>query len=161
MHTEDITGVHDRPRGMTFDVRVVVASTFVIVVLAVQAYVGFTRHDSYYWPITSYPMYSQARYDGDRLGYYSLYAEAEDMSRVEVLPHEVGLRYWGLVRNVISPLRRAPEIAAVQVFKDLYCVNGRKEFQLVVFDRGGHISHDGPVFTDPMELARHTVTCGA
>jgi hypothetical protein len=79
-------------------------SALIVVILGTQFVVGFIDTGRRGWPIVAYPMYSTARYDGDRFDDFKVYAALKDGTKVEVNPGEVGMSYWIFHKNVLNPL---------------------------------------------------------
>ena len=50
---------------------------------------------TWYWPIIDYPMYSAARYEGERINaYYNIDVVLKDGSLIAVTADDVGLNFW-------------------------------------------------------------------
>ncbi|MEQ8463036.1 MAG: hypothetical protein RIC07_05645 [Coleofasciculus sp. E1-EBD-02] len=46
------------------------------------------------WPFVSYPMYNYAKYEGDTIKQYSIYATLDDSTEVLIKPEDLGINYW-------------------------------------------------------------------
>jgi hypothetical protein len=79
-------------------------SAVIVVILGTQFGLLFIETRQYAWPMVTYPMYSTARYDGDRFDDFKVYAALKDGTKVEVDPGELGMRYWIFQKNVLNPL---------------------------------------------------------
>jgi hypothetical protein len=79
-------------------------SALIGIILGTQLVAGFINTGRWGWPIIAYPMYSIARYDGDRLNNFKVYAVVRDGTKIEVDPGELGMGYWHFHYNVVTPV---------------------------------------------------------
>lgn len=129
----------------------------IVVVLGAQTVVGFAYHHVHAWPIISYPMYSAARYDGQHLREYRLFAETGTGERVALNAEDYGYSYWIFRRNVHNVVGRGS--VPVQFVAAVCSRLGDDVRELVLENSGYFITRTGPQAGPPEELQRVPVDC--
>ena len=136
-------------------------SGFIVVILGLQAYA--TTFTAYLksWPLISYPMYSSAHYDGERLDHaYDTYAVLDNLDEVKIAPDDVHMMFWAFHNKIFLTLRKQKVEELAPVINDLCEKYDDRVIALTVRDLGIAISRDGPVEgLPPAEFGRVNVTC--
>jgi hypothetical protein len=141
--------------------RFALTSVVIVVVLSLQALVGFSYTGVQAWPFMAYPMYRGAHYADERLRHdFTVYAELDDASEVVLTPEDLGLSWWTFRENVVHALYR-DDRAVVQGLIDDHCRRtGQRIVGLRMEDLGYAVSRDGLVEGLPPEvIATMPVRC--
>jgi hypothetical protein len=175
-------------RTLDREVAFKVLSALIVIILGTQFALLFVETRQWGWPMVTYPMYSVARYDGERFDEYDVYAVLKDATKVQVDPDELGMGYWIFRKNVIDPLLRDVGYDATRLLRerkesrsrnaslsaadrakltkrlapviDRYCdQSGGAMTRFEVSDRGVAISAQGPIHLEPKVVAAMDVTC--
>ena len=81
-------------------------SAIVGVILSAQLVAGTGVTGRWGWPLLAYPMYAQARFEGDRLDHaYHVYAVLSDTTRMKVLASDLDMSFWLFRANVVMAIR--------------------------------------------------------
>lgn len=136
-------------------------SALLLIVLGTQFVVGFTYHAGTRWPFISYPMYSGAKYDGDRLNDFTVRVFLDDSESYEIVSSEdMGLGYWIFRKNIILPIRKEDELNRKNL-NIKFCPKypGAKNIKVELYDIGAFISKSGLYFDEPKFVARKEINC--
>lgn len=136
-------------------------SAIVVVILSTQAVAGFVNTGKWGWPLMAYPMYSTARFEGDRLDHvFSVYAILSDSRKIEIKQEDLNMNF-GLFRfNVVQRIG-AGQIDALAPVAEKYCeLYDNQVTSLQVEDQGIAIGRDGPIEGLPRQVfGRVDVSC--
>lgn len=57
------------------------------------------------WPFLTYPMYHNARYEGDEIAEYRAYAILQNSIEVQVHPEDVDMGFWNFLRDFVAAMK--------------------------------------------------------
>jgi hypothetical protein len=122
-------------------------SGFIAVVLGCQFIVGFTYHGGHGFPILSYPMFSKAHYEGERLNDLLVYASVDGGPETVFDPEALELSYPLYQKTVALPLTRGERRDLVLGLVARLCAGqpGATVVKMTVADSGYYIAREGPV----------------
>jgi hypothetical protein len=151
---------------------VLMISLVVVVVLGLQVFAGFRNPGPWGWPFVAYPMYAEARHEGDRVIYdLAVFVVDPGGGQSRVTPEDLGMQWWWFRQNVVGQLLLVesdllPDDAAIvkgrlQSVVDDYCQrSGREVAGLRMEDLGIAVGREGMVTgLPPEELAAVELTC--
>lgn len=137
-------------------------SAVIVFVLGAQFIIGFTYHAGTRWPFISYPMYSGAKYDGDRLDDFNLRVFLDRSESYETVgPSEMDMSYWIFRKNIIVPINRDQGLDRRNL-SIKFCENyGAADYiHLKLYDIGAFISKSGLSYDEPRLISEKELNCG-
>ena len=94
-----------------------IATAIIVLVLGCQFFAVIAQVNKWGWPFTDYPMYSQSRYQGERIvAYHLIFATTEDGDEVQISANDLGLNVWqfmGSARRLVAWSGSAPDAGVV------------------------------------------------
>lgn len=141
----------------------VVATTAILVILALQIFAGFYDTGRWGWPFLAYRMYEHVHEDGSRLQLeVSTYAVMKDGNEVRLEPEDLDMRFWAFRTLVVQPVRN-DDIEKLNSLILHLC----REFngQIVgirIEDEGLAVGRNGLIDNlPPEEIASQNISCQA
>jgi hypothetical protein len=137
-----------------------VVTAFIAVTLLSQFVIGFSYHGGHAFPILSYPMFSQAHVDGERLNDYTVYVSADegpedayDLERMQM--------GWPLYQKVVAgPVIKGEKPDLIKDLAASVCeAHGAEVVTFKAYDSGYHISRSGPVEGDKKLMGSLELVC--
>lgn len=140
-------------RMLARDTAIAAISALIVLILGAQLVAGFVVTGPRGWPIINYPMYKNARFDGDRLDHrFQVDAVLADGTRLNIDPDELGMSFWLFQHNVVIPVQQGKREALAPTL-ERYCERSEARLRrLEVLDSGVAISAAGPVVGLEREL---------
>jgi hypothetical protein len=142
------------------DAAFIAVSAVIIVILGTQLVVGLVNPGRQAWPMLAYAMYKEARYDGERLDEYEVYAVLKDETKLLIDRDDLGMSWWLFRSNVVKPVLSG-QVERLTATIDRYCDQSEGALaRLEVSDAGLAISAQGLVTVlEPQVVAGVNVTC--
>jgi hypothetical protein len=84
---------------------------FIVMVLSLQAFAGFGKIHSMYYPFMDYPMYSPAHFKGEPVHVqWRIYGIGADGSEVRILPEDLHMGYFQFEGAAIILMRKLSRV---------------------------------------------------
>jgi hypothetical protein len=161
MHNPAMIGDAVAPeRRSREDVAKLAISGIVGAILAAQLLVGFAYHGGQAFPIVSYPMFSYAHHENDRLNDFLLYVSVDGGPEKVFDPEAMEISFPLFQTAVAKPIIRGEKKdVAAEIAREACAGGAAQSVAMNIFDSGYVITRDGPVTNGRKQMGGVVFNC--